>query len=117
MSISIGIRPDLGDVALNPQPLPPKRFREPISALFSGLQDRVALNPQPLPPKVAGALFPGLLDQVALGIPNPCPQRMPGRCSRVFWIRFALNPQPLPPKDAGTLFPNFVAQVPQLLEW
>jgi hypothetical protein len=43
----------LNEVALNPQPLPPKI----AAGLFPGLGDSVSLNPQPLPPKAAIWLF------------------------------------------------------------
>jgi hypothetical protein len=43
---------DFGDeVALNPQPLPPKEDALIFNDSMSAFGDEVALNPQPLPPK------------------------------------------------------------------
>ena len=64
----IGGGHSLGDeVALNPQPLPPRSASEQlVSSLPPSILDQVALNPQPLPPKD--------FDAVALN-PQPLPPR------------------------------------------
>jgi hypothetical protein len=93
------------EVALNPQPLPPKA----VGGLFANPLDKVALNPQPLPPKSSVALFASLLQKLGLISQPQAPLTSPALFSGVLQ-KTALNPQPLPPKAVGGLFP--LAQLP-----
>lgn len=65
-----GPRHGLDEVALNPQPLPPKEG----PAWLGSVLDTVALNPQPLPPKEQPTSFGTGIDAVALN-PQPLPPR------------------------------------------
>jgi hypothetical protein len=85
------------DVALNPQPLPP---RDMLFGTLSHRFDTVALNPQPLPPRETLLGGPShRFDTVALN-PQPVPPReaLSGLSRR--FDTLTLNPQPLPPREA-----------------